>query len=494
MTSRPVPQCALCVHLRMDPERTCAAFPDGISDDIWWNRADHRRPRKGDRGIRWEALDGASFPEIAVKSFKHLPGQHNQRDHAGISSINAIAGIDVMDADRYADSYGELWDDAGVELGLDGDERGLTARFFERGDLHVVLDLEDGKRQVLEDVDPEGMRQLAYDLEEVLAVDETEFVGGDPYDIVADRDSEKHGFYVAKDGVGDIRIVPPGAEGGDYLELSQEQALEFSEKLLDVADSYEEHLDDFVDGEDVKARVKHPGHPDQSVHGRRRKPPKPASTRRRNDAPRDSLASARNVEEVAATAKAEVKRITGRDTEFDFTGSNVGIAREHAEGVLRGFERYPTARLTAVRVEKLRDGVFAKVEDRKNGTVMLFSLQESADPKRYRDFARMEKKYKVKVYGSPMGTAIHEFGHVVANQHHANGAVRSEASRLSLSTGYSGSSSMIRDRMSSYASENEYELSAEAFADVLVNGDKASDLSRQLVAVIDGFVQREEAS
>ncbi|WP_203911201.1 hypothetical protein [Rhizocola hellebori] len=164
--------------------------------------------------------------------------------------------------------------DAGVDLGNDGDEMGLTARFFERGDLHVVLDLEDGKRQVFEDMDPEGMRQLAYNLEDVLAVDEDEFEPDDPYDdVVADADSDKHGFYVAKNGVGDIRIRPPDAAEDDYLEMSAEQALEFSEALLNIADSYEEHFDEIVDGsEDAKA-VKHPGHPDQSVHGRRRKPP-----------------------------------------------------------------------------------------------------------------------------------------------------------------------------------------------------------------------------
>jgi hypothetical protein len=66
MTVRPLPQCATCLHLEVDPEQTCTAFPDGIPDDIWWNRFDHRQPHSGDHGVGWEPLDGAEFPDWAM--------------------------------------------------------------------------------------------------------------------------------------------------------------------------------------------------------------------------------------------------------------------------------------------------------------------------------------------------------------------------------------------------------------------------------------------
>ena len=68
MTLRPLPQCLTCSRFESPLDmpatgQTCAAFPDGIPDTIWWNRADHRQPFDGDHGLRWESRDGAKFPE-----------------------------------------------------------------------------------------------------------------------------------------------------------------------------------------------------------------------------------------------------------------------------------------------------------------------------------------------------------------------------------------------------------------------------------------------
>jgi len=74
MTSRLPAQCHTCKHW-VSPldvgdgtgdKQTCAAFPGAIPDDIWWNRADHRKPYPGDHDIQWEADGDAEFPTWAM--------------------------------------------------------------------------------------------------------------------------------------------------------------------------------------------------------------------------------------------------------------------------------------------------------------------------------------------------------------------------------------------------------------------------------------------
>ena len=50
------PQCNKCRHL-IARRGACQAFPKGIPDEILFNRADHRKPYPGDRGIRFEEKD-----------------------------------------------------------------------------------------------------------------------------------------------------------------------------------------------------------------------------------------------------------------------------------------------------------------------------------------------------------------------------------------------------------------------------------------------------
>jgi hypothetical protein len=74
MTSRPLPQCIACVHWIspldrgdwLGTEQLCTAYPDGIPDEVWWNRADHRQPLPNDGGVRLAPWPGMQFPEYAM--------------------------------------------------------------------------------------------------------------------------------------------------------------------------------------------------------------------------------------------------------------------------------------------------------------------------------------------------------------------------------------------------------------------------------------------
>ena len=50
-------QCFLCAHYQ--GALTCEAFPERIPQDVLDGTADHRKPFKGDNGIRWEPAPDA---------------------------------------------------------------------------------------------------------------------------------------------------------------------------------------------------------------------------------------------------------------------------------------------------------------------------------------------------------------------------------------------------------------------------------------------------
>lgn len=50
--------CSFCAHFNLnsalEKKRTCKAFPEGIPDEIFLGRNNHREPFKGDNGIQFK--------------------------------------------------------------------------------------------------------------------------------------------------------------------------------------------------------------------------------------------------------------------------------------------------------------------------------------------------------------------------------------------------------------------------------------------------------
>ena len=65
------PICAKCKHLVMDCRREpyCKAFPEGIPDDIFVRRCNHRRPFPGDNGVRFEPIMNLEDDEAFREDF-----------------------------------------------------------------------------------------------------------------------------------------------------------------------------------------------------------------------------------------------------------------------------------------------------------------------------------------------------------------------------------------------------------------------------------------
>lgn len=51
-------QCLACTRFQRRPLTACAAFPDGIPEEILIWGADHRAPFPGDGGVRFELAEG----------------------------------------------------------------------------------------------------------------------------------------------------------------------------------------------------------------------------------------------------------------------------------------------------------------------------------------------------------------------------------------------------------------------------------------------------
>src|SRR5262249_14360030 len=202
---------------------------------------------------------------------------------------------------------------------------------------------------------------------------------------------------------------------------------------------------------------------------------------------------------VNGAAEAEAKRITGRTVTFLFGGDdkpdNVQLAREYAEGILQGMERVPETELRLVQTGPRRGGVFA--DKHINGEVITFNSELESEPARVA--MGLSERNHFLITGTPTGVAVHEYGHTVGSSHDLHYEAAIEVADFRNELWHAGedrfdTTELISQRITSYAATDEWELTAEAFADVVLHGDQASVLSRRIynrmIGVITGTRKR----
>lgn len=245
---------------------------------------------------------------------------------------------------------------------------------------------------------------------------------------------------------------------------------------------------------------------------------------------RPVLASAKTLNRVGEVFRSEFERITGRRTLLgaDFTG-NLQTAREHAEGLLRGLERFPDVNL--VRVSAAKETAYAQVTTWGElpatavasrvpaGARIEFNDRWTRNRQKYvdsltSDSTRVEyggidrPGFHVPNSGTPMSVAVHEFGHALdmstlgeairpdlddlltrrAVLRDADLHVREQAGEVILDD--RGVKGLIEAEVSGYALKNRRELVAEAFADVMMNGPAASQLSREIFDLLEAAYRK----
>lgn len=205
---------------------------------------------------------------------------------------------------------------------------------------------------------------------------------------------------------------------------------------------------------------------------------------------RTSLMLAETITEVNQIAATKARELSGRPVLFDLGGTDVQIAREHAEGILQGLERFPKARLYRVATFDSRQGplngedlsnAFAVTITGAYGSSILFNSRYIDDPADYRlELARSRGHLTAP---TPIGIAWHEFGHVMGADTMAATASKKIARSLAASAG-SKPSAFVQDQVSLYAKKDDHELLAEGFADVMAREEEAAQVSQEIFAEV----------
>lgn len=217
---------------------------------------------------------------------------------------------------------------------------------------------------------------------------------------------------------------------------------------------------------------------------------------------RTALAEAPDTISVEIALGREIQRLTGHTVPVNFgPDADVDTAREHAEGILRVLERYPSIGLLAVDWNDSRSGGIPAEQHAQAGAgVIKFNLAWATSARRA-EYLRVVQAGAVwtdtrpgwhpRNSGTLASTSIHEMAHLLHET--AGEAVTRDVAKLVAELAQRDgvlADDLIARQVSRYSNRSIEELIAEAVTDVLLNGDRASELSTGIVAILDARYAR----
>lgn len=222
-----------------------------------------------------------------------------------------------------------------------------------------------------------------------------------------------------------------------------------------------------------------PGQHNQASHGH-------------SGVPRPALQQSKTIEQIELTTRQELKAITGHTVRVSFTGVEPDLAREYAEGVLRGAEHFPHAGLYSVESEDtmstIGERTFAHAET-SIGRIAFDTTWTGAEIDRA--IAR-DNKTTISPTGhyfahdSHASTGTHEYAHLV---HGTDANLRSATHHTLKAYAQREGITIVaaQMRISEYAAKSLNETMAEAVVDVIYNNG-GSEISQLIVANLPGGV------
>jgi hypothetical protein len=245
-----------------------------------------------------------------------------------------------------------------------------------------------------------------------------------------------------------------------------------------------------------------------------------------SDAPgvRAALKDATTLDDLNEAAINEANRITGRSgygprtmvkggaIEIDMRHSDLEVAKQHLEGVLKGLEKFPDAPLrrvadfdpdaptkSLIHYGDMAEAFAYASMGFEQGSIN-FNARYSANPAKYEHALALSAEHTVSTtpgirtphlaVPTMQGVALHEFGHILTSSPsmgprggEGSPTPRIPAKRVATEMkppDQKTTSGYLRREISEYAATNQHELSGEAFADVMTHGADASPVSKAI--------------